>query len=1023
MKAFYCMNSVLRARPLALSLALAAAFASGPTLAQKATGDIFGHTQANSSVSIRSVDTGLSREVQSDAKGRYVFNQLPTGRYVVSAEGSEREVTVRIGTGAEVDFAAKGSAELATIEVTGNAINPIDVSSVESATVFSAAQLAALPVGRDVTSVALLAPGTVRGDSSIGRSGSSLASFGGASVAENGYYINGFDVTNIRNFTSFASLPFEAIGEQQVKTGGYGAEFGRSLGGVINIVSKRGSNEFHAGVASYWAPESLREHAPNVSSIESPNNYYRYTYSDTRSDQSFNVYGSGPIIKDRLFFFAIAEGRDVKTEDFDENTSNLVTDSQPHGLVKLDWNITDSHILEFTGISNRDYEKNRNFSNDLDGTVPIHIEDPYSTRHNRETPGYVEKYGGEVYIGRYTGYLTDNLTLSAQYGELTALNAVRSPRNLPGADCPAVYDSRRSAGVTDYLGCWDENQFTIQDPTAPDERDRRRATRIDLDWQIGSHTVRGGYDAEKFDSTNVGLTNSGGVYYRYFRTGPNGSTVNGVALPGNTEYVRKRDYATKSGAYAVENTAFYLEDSWQIADRFLVYAGARAERFDNRNATGVSFAKSDYLYAPRLGFSWDTSGDATTKVFGNAGRYYIPIASNTNIRVSAAELFIHTFYRFDGVDPRTGAPVTLGQQIGTPSVVGDGTTPVPDTVTAGNLKPMYQDEAILGLQHAFDSGWTAGVRGVWRKVRNGMDDYCYHGAFYAWAVDNGYTDFDASTVPQCVILNPGKDAEFALDLNNDGTLTRVTIPARYFDIAEYQRQYRAFEIFWERPWDGKWSLQGSYTWARSRGNAEGYVNSSIGQGDAGITQDFDFPSFGDGAYGDLPNDRRHTLKLFGTYELAPQWRVAGNLLIQSGRPINCLGFPPPEARDFEGPDGSSGSGEYTSPSSFYCVSGVETMPDGTTRTIHTLYNRGSFGRTPWIKSIDFSVAWVPKVGNGDLTLKVDIFNVLNSQKVLQYNETGDIARGDPHHNPDFLLPDTYQAARSFRFTARYDFSL
>lgn len=1007
-------------RRLVLVAALAAALGATPALAQKASGDIFGRAAANSSVSLRSVDTGLAREVQTDARGRYTFSQLPTGRYVVSAGGSEREVTVRIGTGSEVDFVAKESAELATIEVTGNAINPIDVSSVESATVFDAEQLAALPVGHDITSVALLAPGTVKGDSSIGREGVNLASFGGASVAENGYYINGFDVTNIRNFTSFASLPFEAIGQQQVKTGGYGAEFGRSLGGVINIVSQRGGNHFHGGAAVYWEPDSSSRAAPDVRSRAADDKYYQFTAADTESSLIYNAYASGPIIQDRLFFFAIAEGRDERREDFAEEISQKVRDSKPHGLVKLDWNISDNHILEFTGISNRDYERFSNYSNNLDDDDDLEL--PYSTRHNRPTAGYTEKYGGEVYIGKYTGYLTDNFTVSAQYGELTALNAARSPRNGPGADCPAVYDSRRSSGVTDYMGCWDPLQFTVRDPDAPDERDRRRAARLDLDWRLGSHTLRAGYDAEKFDSTNVGETNSGGVYWRYFRIGPAGGNANGVALPANTEYVRRRDYQTQSGSYSVENTAFYAEDSWQMTDRFLAYAGVRGERFDNKNAAGVSFAKSDYLYAPRLGLSWDVNGDASSKIFGSAGRYFIPIASNTNIRASSAELFVHTFFLFDGIDARTGAPVNVGQQIGNPSVVGDGSTPIPDTVTAGNLKPMYQDEVIAGFQHAFESGWSAGVRGVWRKVRNGMDDYCYAGAFYQWAQDNGYTDFDPHSLPQCMILNPGEDAEFALDLQDTGQLTRVTIPARYFDIAKYRRKYHAFEFFWEKPWDGTWSLQGSYTWARSRGNAEGYVNSSIGQGDAGLTQDFDFPSLGDGAYGDLPNDRRHTLKIFGVFQVAPQWRVATNWLIQSGRPRNCLGFPPRGVRDFNGPLGMSGSNGYTSPSSFYCVDRIEII-DGVPTPISELRSRGSYGRTPWTSSIDLSLAWAPKLGEGDLTLKFDVFNVLNAKRPIQYNETGDIDRAQPQHNPDYGLPDTYQAGRHYRLTARYDFSL
>ena len=70
------------------------------------------------------------------------------------------------------------------------------------------------------------------------------------------------------------------------------------------------------------------------------------------------------------------------------------------------------------------------------------------------------------------------------------------------------------------------------------------------------------------------------------------------------------------------------------------------------------------------------------------------------------------------------------------------------------------------------------------------------------------------------------------------------------------------------------------------------MNSTLEQDDAGITQDFDFAAFDDGAYGYLPNDRRHTVKLFGAYDITDQWRVGGNMLVQSGRPVNCNGFIP-----------------------------------------------------------------------------------------------------------------------------------
>ena len=167
---------------------------------------------------------------------------------------------VQVGTASTVDFTAAAQ-ELDSLTVYGaSSINPIDVSSVESTTILTAEQIAKIPVPRNTTDVALLAPGTVRGDAAFGK----LASFGGSSVAENQYFINGFNITNTFQNLNFAQVPFEAIGEQQVKTGGYGAEFGRATGGVINQVTKRGTNEFKAGGNIFWAPDELRESGPDM---------------------------------------------------------------------------------------------------------------------------------------------------------------------------------------------------------------------------------------------------------------------------------------------------------------------------------------------------------------------------------------------------------------------------------------------------------------------------------------------------------------------------------------------------------------------------------------------------------------------------------------------------------------------------------------------------------------------------------------------------------------------------------------
>lgn len=990
----------------ALTVALGLCFAGGVS-AQSSVGSIFGDAAANTAVTMENLDTGTSREITSDASGKFTFSQLSPGRYRVTSGGVSREVQVKVGTGTPVSLAAADANTLATVTVVGSgSINPIDVSSVESTTVFTAEQIASLPVGRDVTNVALLAPGTVRGDTGFGN----LASFGGSSVAENGYYINGFDVTNIRNFVSYATLPFDAIGEQQVKTGGYGAEYGRSLGGVINILTKRGTNEWKGGVSAYWNPDSLREPGKDVLSRDpadaATNDQFFVYRSDNNSDSwSVNLWGGGPLIRDRLFIFGLIETGKSEGNVFAKETSYEYSSGKPNGMLKLDWNITDNHLLEFTGISNRDTTDYVNYHNAA-GQY-------YTGEHGPDvTSEYGIKTGGEVYIAKYTGYLTDNFTISAQAGYLESIDNYRTPEALPGADCPRVWDSRgANPGALVYRGCWNQAQATIRDPNFGPDTDTRKAYRIDAEWRLGAHDLRFGFDHETFTSGHAGSIYTGqGVYYRYFSN----DALGWFDLPPGTDFVRTWESQTESGEYEVINTAAYLEDSWQVTDTLMLYGGVRMETFENLNAAGTTFVKSDELFAPRLGFSWDVNGDSTFKVFGNAGRYYIPVAANTNIRASSAEYFAETYYLFTGIDPTTYAPI-LGELLDGPYVNGSLTPPDPRTVAATNLEPMYQDEFILGMQLQLSENWSMGVRGISREVKSGMDDYCTHAAFNEWAADNGFDsnfalDGDGIDMASCFMVNPGKDVSLAMDPDNDGDLEVYNVAASYLGLPEYSRQYHALEIFWEKGFKDNWFFQGSYTFAKSKGNVEGYVNSTLEQDDAGLTQDFDHEVFERGAYGYLPNDRRHTLKMFGMYEFANDWRISGNFLLQSGRPVNCNGYAPIADLGIPQPDAGS-LGAY-GPSTFYCRNEAGQL---------VLGNRGDRGRTPWTRSVDLGLAYTPSWLNDKLTVKVDVFNVLNADTVTEYNETSATLRTQTFLDPNFLNDVNYQTPRSVRFSVRYQF--
>lgn len=988
-------------RKTALATLIACCLQPAQSFADLSQGSIFGQAPKGSQITVKNLDTGLSRQLTVDASGRYVFGQLPGGRYRIESNGVSREVRVSLGTGTPVSFGADnpGAGDVERIAVLGRAINPIDVSSVESATVFTADQLQSLPIGRDISDVAMLAPGTVRGDSGFGK----LASFGGASVAENGYYINGFDVTNARTFLSYGRVPFDAIGEQQVKTGGYGAEYGRALGGVINVVTKRGTNDWEFTSAAIWEPASLAGHGKDVVSKVAglkPGEYGYYSAyrsADESDSLTYSVGGGGPLIQDKLFIYGLVEGKKDSRDVYSADRSTASENTSPNGLLKLDWYLTEAHIVELTGIRNVEKVKYNTYLNPEDQN--------YTGRHGNPRTSYEERNGGNILIGKYSGQLTENFNLGLLYGSLKTDADYVTPDPLPGADCPLVdiYD-QDTDDIID-VGCW--NEIDVRALNFGPDTDKREAFRLDAEWHLDDHTIRFGYDSETFTSRRAGAEYSGGVFYRRYTPLPFADRWNGVNVDPNAHVVRKRTRTTPSGSYEVKNEAFYIEDSFYVRDDLMVYLGLRNESFDNLNGDGQSFVDAKDMLAPRLGLTWDVHGDASAKAFASAGRYYIPIAANTNVRASSWQYVTTEYYLYDGsVDPLTQAPRQLGQKLGNTLTSGRNTSPEPATVASADLEPMLQDELILGYQQELTDGWTGGVKAIFRKVKNGVDDYCGRQAFIDFAADKGYDDFDADSLATCIIVNPGRDLEMDMDVAGDGVLKRVTVPNSYLQLDEYKRTYKAYELFFERAKQDGWYLQGSYTLAYSEGNAEGLVNSFLESESPGLTNDFDHKVFVDGTYGNLSNDRRHSFKVFGGVDITEELELSASFSLQSGRPVSCFGYPP-----FADDDPEYEVFERYAPSTLYCRDSSGE---------HKLTNRGQYGRTPWTAMLDAGISYYPAQVPG-LKLQAQIFNLLNSQEVTEYDEKGDVSVTSSGRNANFLNALNYQTPRSVRLTVRYSF--
>ena len=1005
----------------ALSLALGACVIGGVQAQTNTAGVVVGRATSGDTITVANPATGFTRTLTVGSDGSYRFSALPTGQYTVTRKlvdgtSSTRNVTVNVGTSSSVDFVAAGggATTLDAVTVTGSSfINPIDVSSVESTTILTSEQIAKIPVPRDVTSVALLAPGTVRGDAAFGN----MASFGGSSVAENQFFINGFNITNSFKNLNFAQIPYEGVAEQQIKTGGYGAEFGRSTGGVVNLITKRGSNEFKAGGNIFWSPKSLSETNPNL--------YYNdgQLVSDNSKDNGWAatsaVWASGALVKDKLFAYALLQYGRERIESYPgsatgvgfggSNFSNEI--KSPKWLVKLDWNINDSNILEFTGFSDRSKNEIAYYRTQF-GTAASPSAKPLRSEY--QGTEYIEE-GGENYVLKYTGYLTDSFTLSVLAGQgktkrsdyAVTAGGVREAfagnlfGDVPG--CPRVIDSRPQAvqqATGTIVGC----NFIGAIFGGPNNEDKRDQYRIDAEWQLGDHVLRGGVDIDNFETTDSNA-DEGGVRYQY-------------AQSGGRDFVR-RTYFRNAATVEVNQRAFYIEDTWSITDNFNAYLGLRWDTFDNKNGMGQTFAKIDNQFAPRLGFSWDVNGDSTFKIFGNAGRYALPLTANVAIRGASASRYEIQDFVYTGIDPTTKAPIGLGDcsfcsypdQFFANNEFGVAKDP--NAIVSQNLEPMYQDEYILGFQAQLTDNLSGGVRAIYRDLKRAIDDTCDYRPIQEYAEENGleFNPYNPGFA-FCHLYNPGSDGIFNVDVDGDGTFERITIPADVLG-PKAKRTYSAIEFFFEGVWD-KFFLQGSYTYSKSKGNTEGGVKSDIGQADTGTTQDFDYPELTYGSFGYLPNDRRHSLKLFGNYEINDQWSVGANLLVQSGRPVNCIGI--------YGNDPVHYRNSYFSCDSGNPADNVDPTHPGNANNGTTIVPRGTAGRLPWSTTLDLNVSYAPAFADGKLKFKVDVFNVLNSDKATSINEFGETSTGSPQDAAlTYRTPTSWQQPRFVRLMVQYDF--
>jgi outer membrane receptor protein involved in Fe transport len=963
----------------------------GSAVAQETTGTISGIVRDPQGLAVPGATVTITgpqgtKTSVTEASGRFTAPFLTPGTYTVRSELQgfkpiERQgIVVGLGQTVELDLRTEvgGLAESVTVA----AESPIiDRTSTTIGTNIDSALLSRLPVGRRFSDTLYVAPGVSTGGS-VGEGNPSIS---GSSGLENQYVVDGVNITNqgygaLGSYSIvFGSLgngtPFDFMQEVQVKTGGYEAEYGQATGGVVNVITKSGSNNLRGTIFGYSRPESMES---DFEQIATPNG----TVNTTASQLSdVGVEAGGPILKDRLFFFGAVDPQwerrtFVAPEDFPLRSL---------GEVNRDRQIT-SYAAKATWQASQNHRFDASFFGDpAHGKMgPQRGDALLSTT----TAGFSEldRYGGHNQSVRYDATLSRNWLVEASFAR--ALNQITE---IPSVNEWNVTDTTVTPQIiSGGVG------FFEQGNRSENLQYQAKATNL-----FGAHQLKYGVLVEdvKYDQVNN-------------RTGPTFTLVNGTQTATGAQIQILADptfgrifRVTRANLNTARNTkqlytSFFVQDTWRVNDRLTILPGLRYEQQDLKGTLIDSF-KLDNNWAPRIGVTWDPMGQGRAKIFGSYGLFYSRVPNDLAARALSSDAAIGADY----FDANLTNPIPDGVVAGGTathfSIAGAGADAIDPDVKAG-----YMHEGIVGAEYELFRGTRVGVRYIHRNTGRVLEDVT---PFPTVAANLGV---------------PGADSvDYTLTNIDEQTPTAGDFGATF---EKPIHRYDAVELTMDRRFANNWGVQGSYRWSRLWGTFEGAYRDDNGQSDPGITSLFDFPTNdpsytaigvpefgfrGDIRYlgrlgeGPLPLDRKHQFKVYGNYAFNFGLNAGVGVQMSSGKPLTPLAANPNINYQNGGeiPECPRGCG-------------IQTI-DGFKR------------RTPLMTDISGHIDYGFRLTSHQrIVLLADVFNLFNRQTVLDYDNWTETTFGAL--NPNFGQPTTsviggnppqLQTPRQFRVGARFEF--